>query len=380
MTHLIRLFAFAVTLCFASACFAPPQSGAPPAGLPISKAASESESIDKVPPHVLAPAGQLTLFADYQHPHEDGIPLYLVNRTDRNLAFRPQGDGDPCIRLESRREDGAFERAQLHIPSDCGNSYFYWPIVKRGEFSRMLGYQPASGELRPVRYRMYLNDAYVVDDSQSSDDLWRQKKTLTKIPIEVVSNIGQGLVSIQEIKSARYDSLALRWGDYEAVKEMATGRVKATAPEARWSRNDAVDALARFATDSAADLVYSMVKEDEVSQAAVYSLAKLGLVNVKAEAYFQALLHGKDSKLRATAIAALASRPISPAIIEYAKTRLAEQDPIIRTGAISLLAQIANDHPAAKQAVLEHNHDPDPSIREVVEGVCKQWKRKEKPS
>jgi hypothetical protein len=155
--------------------------------------------------------------------------------------------------------------------------------------------------------------------------------------------------------------------------------VKATAPQARWSRNDAVEALARFATDSAADLVHSMVEDDEVSQTAVYSLAKLGQVNVKAEAYFQALLQGKDSKLRATAIAALTSRPISPGIIEFAKARLAEQDPIIRTGAISLLAQIANDYPAAKQAVLEHNHDPDPTIHEVVEGVCKQWKRMEKP-
>lgn len=331
-----------------------------------------------MPPYVHAPAGQLTLFADYKHAHDNGILLYLVNRTDRSLAFRPQGDGDPCIRLESQRDDGAFERAQLHIPSDCGNSYFYWPIVKRGEFSRMLGYQPANGERRPVRYRMYLNDVYVVDDSQSSNLLWRQEMTLTKIPIEVVSNLGQGLVNILEIKTARYDSLALGFGDYEAVKEMASGRVKATAPKARWSRNDAVEALARFATDSAADLVHSMVEDEEVSQSAVYSLARLGLVNVKAEAYFQALLQKKDSKLRATAIAALASRPISPAIIEFAKARLTEQDPIIRTGAISLLAQIANDHPAAKQAVLEHNHDPDPAIREVVEGVCKQWKRVKK--
>lgn len=331
-----------------------------------------------MPSHVHAPVGQLTLFADYKHAHDDGNLLYLVNRTDRSLAFRPQGDGDPCIRLESQREDGTFERAQLHIPSDCGNSYFYWPIVKRGEFSRMLGYQPAKGERRPVRYRMYLKDAYAVEDSQSSNHLWRQEKTLTKVPIEVVSNIGQGLVNIQEIKTARYDSLALRFGDYEAVKEMATGRVKATAPQARWSRNDAVEALARFSTDAAADLVHSMVEDDEVSQTAVYSLAKLGLVNVKAEAYFQALLQGKDSKLRATAIAAFASRPISPGIIEFAKAKLADEDPIIRTGAISLLAQIANDHPAAKQAILEHNRDPDPSIREVVEGVCKQWERVKK--
>lgn len=378
MTHLIRLFACVGTLGLTSACDAPPRSEAPLAGHSIPRSAGESEPIEKMPAHVHAPPGQLTLFADYKHPQKDGVVLYLVNRTDQNLAFRPQGDGDPCIRLESRREDGSFERAQLHIPSDCGNSYFYWPIVRRGEFSRMLGYRPAKGELRLVRYRMYLNDAYVVDDSQSSNLLWLREKTLTKIPIDVVSNLGHGLVNTQEIKTAQYDSLALWYGDYETVREMATGRVKATAPRARWCRNDAVEALARFATDSAADLVHSMVEEDEVSQSAVYSLAKLGLVNVKAEAYFQALLQEKDSKLRGTAIAALASRPISPAIVEFAKARLAERDPIIRTGAISLLAQIANDHPAAKQAVLEHNHDPDPALREVVECVCKQWKRVKK--
>lgn len=375
MTHLIRLFALGATLSFASACYTPPQRGPSRTERAVSRNAGESEPIYKLPPHVPALPGQLTLFADYEHAHEDGILLYIINRTDQNLAFSPQGDGDPCIRLESRREDGAFERAQLHIPSDCGNSYFYWPIVKHGEFSRILGYQPARGERRSVRYRMYLNEAYVVDDNQSSDLLWRQAKMLTKIPIEVVSNIGQGLVDFQEIKAARYDSLAIRFGDYETVKDMAIGRVKATAPEARWSRNDAIEALARFSTDSAAELVHSMVEDDTVSESAVYSLAKLGMVNAEAETYFQALLQGKDSKLRATAIAALTSRPISPAIIEFAKARLAEQDPIIRTGAINLLAQIANDHPAARHALLEHNRDPDPKIREIVEGVCKQWKR-----
>ena len=47
----------------------------------------------ELPPHVPAPAGKLTLYADFGGKDAGGIPLFLVNRTSHPLTFDSQ-DGD----------------------------------------------------------------------------------------------------------------------------------------------------------------------------------------------------------------------------------------------------------------------------------------------
>ncbi len=74
-----------------------------------------------LPKQVPAPKGELTLFADYAAADKDGVPLYLINRTDRIASF-PAQDGDIYLKLEHRLSDGTWERAQSHAYSNCGNS------------------------------------------------------------------------------------------------------------------------------------------------------------------------------------------------------------------------------------------------------------------
>jgi hypothetical protein len=110
------------------------------------KALHRPEPIEILPKHVVSEEGELTLFSDY-----DGVSsydyydtryqyavLYLINRTNRNIGFLHQG-GDPYTKLEALNEAGKWERAEGHIFSGCGNSYFGMPVLRPGQFFQFLG-------------------------------------------------------------------------------------------------------------------------------------------------------------------------------------------------------------------------------------------------
>lgn len=104
-----------------------------------------------LPKHVVAPKGELTLFADFDHRDpEMGIPLYLVNRTVKIQSI-PVQDEDPYTKLEFQEKEGFWVRAQTHRDSFCGNSY-YSRDLKPGEFFLFSGYSPASGTKAKIRY------------------------------------------------------------------------------------------------------------------------------------------------------------------------------------------------------------------------------------
>ena len=56
-------------------------------------AAAEDVPLKELPARVKAPAGRLTLFADYKDVRGEQVTLYLVNRTGKKLAFDSQ-DGE----------------------------------------------------------------------------------------------------------------------------------------------------------------------------------------------------------------------------------------------------------------------------------------------
>ena len=77
------------------------------------------KSVLELPKHVKAPAGKLTLYADYSKivdppplrpdpkaPPRSYVTLYIVNRTGKKIVF-PAQDGDLFIKLEMLRATGS---------------------------------------------------------------------------------------------------------------------------------------------------------------------------------------------------------------------------------------------------------------------------------
>ncbi len=106
-----------------------------------------------LPGHLVAPAGELTLLADFKNADDGQVPLFLVNRTDKTVSV-PCQDNDPYLKLEMRDEDGHWVRVQNHLDSFCGNSY-YMVELGAGQHFRLLGYLPEEGTPALVRYRAW---------------------------------------------------------------------------------------------------------------------------------------------------------------------------------------------------------------------------------
>jgi hypothetical protein len=134
--------------------------------------------LSALPAQVQAANGQLTLWADYGSADQTSVPLYLVNRTSEAIPFRTQ-DGELGIKLEYKNERCAWTRAQAHIASGCGNSYY--PIkLSPGHFFKLQGYRAAKGGRHPVRYTFYMS-------------------------MQLSSNLGEGLVSPEDIAAVERD-------------------------------------------------------------------------------------------------------------------------------------------------------------------------------
>lgn len=224
------------------------------------------DALERLPEHVPSNDGKLTLFADYSDVRGDHVVLYLINRTDRRIGFSAQ-DSDPYVKLEALSESGQWERAQRHVFSWCGNSYMAVPALCPGEFFRFLGYYPTEGDPSVVRYRIFRDSALVLNDPPDeleSYGIFPEKQE--KIPLNLVSNEGRGRVLKSDIDMARYDKLAVRFGSFDAIREMALGLAEpSTRTWERRSRKEAVDALQRFPDKRAAAAFEGLLFEVLVS-------------------------------------------------------------------------------------------------------------------
>lgn len=135
-----------------------------------------------LPSHIKPSVGAATLFADFQHPAPEGIPLYYINGTQSDQPLAHQ-DGDYYIKLEYQDESGKWVRAQEHQYSFCGNSYG-GSLVPPGMHWKFSGYKPRDGKAVKVRYKMYSAP-------------W------------IASNEGMGVVSMADVARAAKDDMGV---------------------------------------------------------------------------------------------------------------------------------------------------------------------------
>jgi len=110
----------------------------------------------ELPEKVPAPEGKITLWADFGAADAAGVPLYVVNQTNLEQSFRTQ-DNDLYIKLEFKDAAGMWKRAQAHLSSWCGNSY-YPVVLKPRQFFVIKGYRPITGRKQVVRYAVHGGD------------------------------------------------------------------------------------------------------------------------------------------------------------------------------------------------------------------------------
>ncbi len=250
-------------------------------------ASAQSTPLAKLPAHIKAPAGKLTLLADYGDVRANQVALYLINRTGKSLKFDAQ-DGQLYIKQQAQLTDGTWARVQGHLYSWCGNSYFMFPELPDGSFFALRGHYPGSdhypdgGETRKVRYRLYGK--------------------------ELVSNVGQGKIDPAEIKKCRGDSFAANYGSFEIVAAIAEGKVATTKRDHIEVRPHAVRCLARFKQPRCVALLTRLLGDDkaEIRKNAAYALGTLGPIAKPARPALKKLAASDpDADVRAAAKAAL---------------------------------------------------------------------------
>lgn len=320
-----------------------------------------------LPAHVVAPDGELTLFADYADFAANSVVLYLVNRTRHRIGFSSQDD-DVYVKLECEVEEGQWERAQSHRSSWCGNSYMVFPVLRSGEYFRFSGYLPSNGEARPVRYRMYEDSVFILDNETNPYSIYMRQQELDKLPVNLVSNVGTGRVRTADIDAARRDGFRLALGNFELIRDLAS---RATDGVSTILRREAVAMLEEFAIEEAFDLAKGLLDDpdEEVVVAATRALVKMGLKTESAECLYQELLQSDDVKVRRNATFALRERPITPEVVRVAKEWLTDDDLVIRVYSAGLLAGLCKDDPEMKAFINSIYDDLDPKIQSVFETV-----------
>ncbi len=329
--------------------------------------AGEALPISTLPKEISASEGQLTLYADYSKSSEKSVQLYLINRTEHRVAFSSQ-DSDLYTKLEALTENGIWERAQTHVGSDCGNSYSH-RILRPNEYFRFAGYFPSEGEERPIRYRLLRDYALIVDDGTDEQQVSHKhyKKDLRELPIKLVTNEGTGRVSSANIEAAKRDGWAASFGTFETVRDLAMGII---IPNTRGSdRSAAVQALGRFPTNESLALLKDFLTDPDpnIPPAAMSGISKMGLDFEPADQLYQELLRSDDAKLKFLAIVALEQRVASPAVIQFAKDQLSDDDFYVRIAAMRILALQCKNDPETKAFLNAAYDDPNPKIRSIFE-------------
>lgn len=159
--------------------------------------AEPDNNVSELPDYIKAPASRLALVADFDHSTKGAIPVYLINRSGKDIRLMSQ-DGDVYLKLEYQDSSGAWKRAQPHAYSWCGNSYVPLPLLRNDCFIIVEGYQPAQGESAAVRFRFYGD-------------------------LDLASNVGQGLIRREDVQRAENDAMAVRRGDFAFVSSVARG-------------------------------------------------------------------------------------------------------------------------------------------------------------
>ena len=201
-----------------------------------------ARNVAELPSHINVSENTLTLYADYNARQGDAVPLYLINNTNQARKLSTQ-DGSLYLKLEYQGKDGRWKRAQSHWYGWCGNSY-YNTTLPANSFIRIQTYSPAKGEKRRIRFRRYAKDN------------------------PLVSNVGEGFINPQIAQQAATDMMAIRFGDFEFVKNIALGNIKVPEKKNRGRQNPRTAAIwtlrqKRFAREDVRPVLESLLNDSD---------------------------------------------------------------------------------------------------------------------
>lgn len=97
------------------------------------------------------------------------------------------------------------------------------------------------------------------------------------------------------------------------------------------------------------------------------ALAKMALQLESAEELYQQMLKSDDARLRGSAISALGERPVTPEVVEFAKSQLAHDDLVVRVMAMRVLAIQCEVSPDMKALFNALYDGADPKVQSVFE-------------
>jgi hypothetical protein len=197
--------------------------------------ADDPVPVAKLPAQVVAPAGKLTLFADFEKKSDNGVPLYLVNRTGKSVEVWTYL-GQPLIAMEYESAPGKWKPAKAIDYALCGNSLVSLKLPKES-FIVVPGYQPATGFKASVRYRI---------DKQATP----------------VTGAGPGLVSHDDVSYL----LVSETQDFAMLSKIATGEFIPPTETADW-RPLAIRRLAEFGKEKAEPVLKSIIDGPDKSSA-----------------------------------------------------------------------------------------------------------------
>jgi hypothetical protein len=123
---------------------------------PGPKAEGRGVPLARLPPHVPAAAGQLSLFADFNKQQPGQVPLYILNRTGKPVTLTMY-NGRPFIEMEYQAAQARWARAQVRDLPLCGNS-LYTLTLHNDAFLVVQGYVPLTGFKAKVRFRFFDGD------------------------------------------------------------------------------------------------------------------------------------------------------------------------------------------------------------------------------
>ncbi len=222
-----------------------------------------------LPDHVVSREGELSLYADYNDPRLDGrVVLYLVNRTAESVQFHAQ-DGDICVQLETKNDQGEWVRAEPHENSFCGNSYRLTPILESGQHLRFLGYSPMNDQFF-IRWLGYVPGeeeflslyGYLPVPNEQREIRYRHYSDGTGY--ELISNVGIGPVNQRDIDLSKQDDMAQRIQENKTIAEVVRGTISLEDAERAWEEIEEQFHDPFDTRDLISSLPYSRLPEQDI--------------------------------------------------------------------------------------------------------------------
>jgi len=158
----------------------------------------DDSDISELPAHIGAPDLGLSLIADFEHPIQSAVLVYLVNRTGKDIQLRGENLTETLL-LEYQDSKGTWKRA-IPRSGTLGCGTVSPMIVRNKRFLTARGFQSPEGELVQIRFRLPDGDR------------------------NLVSNVGRGLIDLKQARLTETDFLAVVSGDFALVSDVALGK------------------------------------------------------------------------------------------------------------------------------------------------------------